>query len=73
MLPLAAWILALCDMRLDKIYFSWSMVSIANTVVFNILVRNYKPVIIERVELPIDEERTLLLNEDIYSFFWVLC
>lgn len=59
MMPLAAFIIALCDMKLERIYFSWSMISIANTLVFNILVFNYKPTIILRQISTIEDGRTL--------------
>lgn len=73
MIPLASFTLALCNMRLDRLYFLWTIITVANTVLFNILVYKYPPVIGKKLVSEIGIDRSLRLNEDIYSFFWALC
>jgi hypothetical protein len=49
MLPLTALVLALLNMRFDRLYFLWTIISIGNTIVLNILVYSYPPIMV-RIE-----------------------
>lgn len=72
-LPLASFIIVLCEMKLDKMYFYWTIITVANTIVFNIYVYKFPPIMVKKEPSKVEPNKTLTLNEDIYSFFWVLC
>lgn len=54
-------------------YFYWTIITVANTIVFNIYVIKFPPIMVKKEPSKVDPNLTLRLNEDIYSFFWVLC